>query len=415
MGLTSHELPSRPARELLALLRFGAAAGLPPDAGKWDEIAQLALLHGVAPLLHRALRSPGARACAPPPVCLRLEEERRATALHNLRNYGELQRIANAFRARGIPVIALKGLHLAELVYRDISLRPMSDLDILVPRPRVEQAIAILRELQYGFDADLSQAVEPMLASKCNFGLAANGTDTWLEVHWSLGEPPGQFTGVIEEIWRTAVPGRLGDTGLSILSIEFLLLHVCAHLACGHQFAFSLRALCDIAEIARQPGIRWEIVIDHAQRHGWQRGVAAALRLAHEHLGAEVPPQVLEAIGAHGLDQERLDEAMEHLLACVEMPAELKTAPNLLAAAAAKGPRQALELLWKRVFIPRAELALLYGVPPGSARLPFLYLVRLGSLLRTYAGAAWAMTVSDPVLAAAAARHARLEAWLKGS
>lgn len=420
MGTRSnrHERLSHGARALLGFLqpatRAAAAArvrGLPSQT--WDEILDIALRHGVAPLLHRALQSNGALGPLPNPVRARLEEERRATALDNLRKYGQFRRIARALRQRDIPVIALKGLHLAELVYRDISLRPMSDMDILVPRSQLKQAVATLHGLEYGFDEDLSGAAGAMLETKCNVGFAHRDVDVWLEVHWSLDEPPARYTTVLVDIWRSAVPVRLGDADALVMSPEFLLLYVCAHLACNHTFAFSLRALCDIAEIVRQhPAINWAVVVDHGRRHGWDRGVGAALRLAGDHLGAVVPADALASLGADALDPDMLAEAMEHLLTCIDMPDELRTAPNLIAFAGKRGPVEKLAALWARIFVPRAELALIYGVPESSARLTLYYAVRMRDLLRRYAASAWALNVSDPQLAAAAARHARLAKWI---
>src|SRR5450759_4232027 len=142
-----YERLSPGARALLGFLQPAAGAAAAGRVGElspqaWDETLELALRHGVAPLLQRALRVGDALAELPEHIRTRLEEERRATALDNLRNYGEFRHIARALREREIPVIALKGLQLAELVYRDISLRPMSDLDILVPFAQVGHAVA---------------------------------------------------------------------------------------------------------------------------------------------------------------------------------------------------------------------------------------------------------------------------------
>jgi len=52
-----------------------------------------------------------------------LREARQATALANLEKYGQFRLIATALGEANVPVMALKGLHAAELVYRDVSLR----------------------------------------------------------------------------------------------------------------------------------------------------------------------------------------------------------------------------------------------------------------------------------------------------
>jgi hypothetical protein len=399
---------------LLRLLRAGSSGSARAlETPAWSAAVALARAQGVAPLLHRRLQAEGALGAIPAPLTGQLEEARRATALDNLRKYGEFRRVARALGEAGIPLIALKGLHLAELVYRDISLRPMSDLDILVPRERVADCIAVLRKLDYGYDEDLGLAAEAMLDTKCNLGLAYAELDIWLEVHWALDERHGEATDPAPDIWKTARAARLGDADTLVMSPEFLLLHVCAHLACNHSFAFSLRALCDIAEIVQaHPALDWAAVAEHGSRHHWKRGVAAALRLARDHLGVAVPAPSLAALGGDVLDSGMLAEALAQILSATSLPEGLVTAPNLLALSAARNPGEKAALLWRRVFLPRSELALLYGVSADSPRLPLYYALRLGDLLRRYASGAWALTAGDPAVAEAAARHLRLQRWI---
>lgn len=406
------------ARTLLALVRHpckaGATDGLTPQA--WDETLDLAGRHGVTPLLHRALQAHDLVLVAPEFAKISLEEDRSTTALDNLRKYGEFRRIAQALRKSDIPVMALKGLHLAELVYRDISLRTMSDLDILVPRAELERAIATVQSLEYGFVEDVSGAGPGMLKTKCNIGLAHRRLGVWLEIHWTLAEPGDVYTPPMDDIWRSAVTARLGDADCLVMSPEFVLLYVCAHLACNHVFGFNLRGLCDIAEIVgAYPRIDWEILADHGRHHGWTRGVAAALRLARDHLGAEIPAEALAALSADALDPAMLDEAMEHLLSFSGMPGELTTAPNLLAVSGGGSAWSKCAMLWQRIFVPRAELALLYGIPEHSRRLDLYYAVRLRDLIHRYAAGAWALNVTNPGLSAIAARHVRLKKWISGS
>lgn len=407
MDLSTPVTPPLDEREraLLALLR---SPPQPPAAPDWDAIVGLAVAHGVGPLLGRALAECG---CAPGEVRERLAAERRAVALANLRKHGELRRIVPALAAEGIDLIPLKGLQLAEAVYGDMSLRPMSDMDLLVRRGDVGRALAVLRRQGYGHDVELSDAAGAMLDSKCNVGLEHESLDVWLELHWALEEPPGHSPEAIDAVWRTAGHGRIADTQVRLMAAELLLLHVCVHLARNHAFAFSLRGLCDIAEITRRCAIDWDRVVELAARHGWTRPAAAALWLAREHIGASVPAAALRGLGAGALDRAMLAEAMEHLIGAIELPSSLRTAPNLLAAAS-DGVLGAARILWRRTFLPRAELALLYGVEPRSRRLVLFYAVRLGHLLRRYARDAWNLRLGDRALREAAARHRRLAAWI---
>ena len=406
------------AEHLVSLLRRYPSSGpavtnrSPPFT--WQYIIASVSSHGVAALLHR-LETEGSPATYMPKEYLaRVEDQRRATAFDNLRRYALFEAIAMRLRKQELPVIPLKGLHLAELVYGDISLRPMSDMDILVRREHVEAAVATLQGLGYGFDEDVSAAAGAMGdTTKCNLGLTHRESGAWLEVHWTLGEPPVRYARLLEDVWASARPAMLGDTEALVMAPEHLLLHVCAHLACGHVFLFSLRGLCDIAEIAHvHPTLDWSVVSQAGTRYGLGRGVSAALRLARDHLGAAIPNDVLLRLGADKLDQDMLDEALEHLVSGVDMAGELRTAPNVLALAGTGAPLAKLEAVWNRVFVPRAELSLLYGVPQRSPCLTLYYAVRLKDLLCKYTAAVWAMKVTDPELSASAARHARLSNWI---
>jgi hypothetical protein len=191
---------------------------------------------------------------------------------------------------------------------------------------------------------------------------------------------------------------------------------VCAHLAYHHLFAFDLRALCDIAEIVRAyPALDWAAVVDQGSRHGWGRGVAASLRLARDHLGTAVPAEALATIGGDMLDPELLADALEQLGTFAGIPYELQFSPNLMALKSLIGWRGKIAALWNRIFVPRAELGLIYGVPEHSAHIILYYAVRLRDLVRRYVPSARAFYVSGPHLAATTARNARLARWINGA
>ena len=85
-----------------------------------------------------------------PPEWEALRTARRLTAVDNLRLRHELTRITAALTEAGIPALALKGIVLAYTAYKDPSLRPMMDLDLLVPPRERENAIGVLRKLEFG-------------------------------------------------------------------------------------------------------------------------------------------------------------------------------------------------------------------------------------------------------------------------
>lgn len=417
--VTSVLAPTGPARILLAALRRGCAASTLQHpailgAADWEAVVSLALNHGVAPLLHQVLKDAGALDSLPPKSRENLMNERRTTAMRNLRHYAEFARVSHAMAERGIPLMALKGLHLAELVYGDISLRPMADLDILVPRARVAEASAALQALDYKADTNFSIASDVIVESKFNLGFSHCKYDVYTELHWGISGPGDVYQAPMEEIWRAAVPARLGGIDTLVMSPAFVLLYICAHLACNHAFAFDLRAIMDIAEIVRAyPQLDWSAFSDHANRHGWRRGIAAALLLAREHVGVPIPDEVLATVGAHAPDPALLADALDELIGSPQLPRDLIRAPNVMSLATL-GVAGRLATILRRIFVARTELALLYSVRRDSPRLPFFYAVRLHDLLRKYMASTWVLRGSHPELSETVARRARLAKWISG-
>ena len=71
-----------------------------------------------------------------------------------------MQDLCAAFATNDIPFIALKGFALAPVIYPEVGLRPMRDIDILVPRHKEQLAATTLRQI--GFDLPEEQPTKFM-------------------------------------------------------------------------------------------------------------------------------------------------------------------------------------------------------------------------------------------------------------
>lgn len=115
--------------------------------GDWDAFLDDAVQHGMAPLVHWHLRDK--EVSCPAPV-------RRALAscfLHQ-RSLARVQQdslleIVSRLEGKGVPATVLKGGVLAPLLYPDPALRPMEDLDILVPAGLADDARRLLDEMGF--------------------------------------------------------------------------------------------------------------------------------------------------------------------------------------------------------------------------------------------------------------------------
>src|SRR5262245_45394388 len=138
------------SREFSLLL---SCATSQPDAGRikeaiqrgicWPTLLALAQKHGVRPILCQNLKS----VCwdsIPETFRRHLECSHRVNAQVSLLYVAELLRLLTLFQEKGIRLAAFKGPILGQSLYGDISLREISDLDLIVHEVDVSKAEGIL-------------------------------------------------------------------------------------------------------------------------------------------------------------------------------------------------------------------------------------------------------------------------------
>lgn len=179
-----------------------------------------------------------------------LEELHRITAV-DLATEAELRRLHVAFADRGVPLLLVKGSHLAYSHYARPELRARIDSDLLIAMEQREVADDIfLARLGYEAPAKLSG---DLTATQKQYVKQEHGATVHIvDLHWRLASPQA-FAHVLsfEELYATSValpalgPGARGPSPVHALLIACM--HRIAH---HHDEADRLKWLLDIHVIA---------------------------------------------------------------------------------------------------------------------------------------------------------------------
>lgn len=343
--------------------------------GDWDDLLEQAEQHQVSPLLHRSLDGPERRAVVPAIAMERLEASYFNTAAGNASLFAQLSGVLETFRTAGIPVIGLKGVHLAEIVYGNLTLRSMGDVDLLVKRedlPRVEQAMTGLGYRPQEIRSPRDYAVHRHLLPFVKKGAFP------IEIHRTLDES-GQFEIDVEGLWERARPARIAGVEALVLSPEDLLLHLCLHTAFQHGFRVPLRQVCDLAAAVQRYGqeLDWRGLVRAAETSGLGKVCYYALAVAESLLGAGVPAETLAALQASGGDERMVAVIREYLL----IHPSHRAPGGVKKIIQARGARERLRSFLQSVFPPPARLREIYSLAPGSKAVYGYYPVRLWDLL----------------------------------
>lgn len=270
----------------------------------WRSLIQESDRHGVTPLLYFCVKASG-DSHVPPAIIETLRNAYLHSAAANARRYRQLSTILAALKDELIPVIVLKGAHLAEVVYGGmVGLRTMGDVDLLLRREDLQRSRERLLEI-----------------GCCQSGEGALN----LDIHWNIGDVDlfgnrglavGQFNIDVDGIWERARPAVIGGVTALVLCPEDLLTHLCIHLSYDHLFLDAgLRSLCDLRQTIRHydSQIEWGGVQRRSEKWGMRNGVFLSLLLAKTLLGADVPDQVVESMKPDEWDAEARDWALSQV------------------------------------------------------------------------------------------------------
>lgn len=322
----------------------------------WDALRQIARSERLAPLLYHIL---GDLDIIPLPLKQDLRNAYHRNACRNTVLLGELTKVLHHLAAQGVDVIVLKGAALASMVYKNIAVRPMCDLDLLIRQqdlPVARQVLAAIgytskyAEMQTGFNEEFRN--EEALYKP---GLV----DTYVDLHWRLVSPSYyQRTLSSDWFWETALPTQIGGAPALVLGNEAQVLYLCAHLLLHHS-GHGLLWLHDVASVLTfyQAQIDWEQILIQSQAYNLVLSVRQILTQVADEYHAPIPAHVLEQL--HVLHPSSDEEQVftwrtaKHQTMALRLFTDVVGMPNWL---------QALHLAWNTLFPTRAYMQHRYTI-----------------------------------------------------
>jgi hypothetical protein len=263
----------------------------------WEYFANLAMQHGVLPLIYGYVSQ--------------YESYLSEALLAEFRHYVQLNvgssyvmarkllDILSLFKENALSAFAFKGPSLAVTAYKDLSLRPFSDLDIFVPRKDVLTAKLLLESQGFTltYPAPNKDPLE-WVQSHYHYTFVKEDGDLVVEIHWGIAPrflvPPLDE----ESWWQQQHFVKLLNTPVPRFSPEDQLLLLCIH-GSRHQWE-RLIWICDIALLMKHETIDWSRLIARAQSLRCERMVYLGLLLAHQLLAAPLPEAIALRIHRNG-------------------------------------------------------------------------------------------------------------------
>ena len=277
----------------------------------WSRFGNMAIAEGVAPLIHWTFKHEDtSRIEIPTTVKAQLMAAYYNTTAQNQVMFQELERILEALDKAGIPVIVLKGAALATTVYPEIGLRPMGDLDLLVPRDHIEASFFAVEHLGYrninerptstldwDFEHHLTiiKESEPKVHLELHWNLIAGDAD-WrspnLDWFWANKEP------IDYQSKKSEKNNHSDQSQVYSLSVQSNILYLCNHQFLQH--GDSSRKLLwiydlDILITQNLDQINWEELIDKAIEFKWLQALQFGVLRSRKLFATPIPDYLIKS------------------------------------------------------------------------------------------------------------------------
>jgi hypothetical protein len=199
------------------------------------------------------------------------------------------------FSENAIPAIPFKGPLLANQLYGDIGVRSFGDLDILIQKQDVKNAIHLL--VSHGFIPEIDtieDRVDLYSNQEDNLSLSREKDGCIIELHWDMAgcylAKDITFSDV-DSGSRTSLAGK----DVRCLAPEDLLIYLCVH---GTKHIWErLEWLYSVAVLLENsPDLDWDHIQRRADNWQCQRMLLLGLQLSHDLLGANLPDEIQQKI-----------------------------------------------------------------------------------------------------------------------
>lgn len=287
------------------------------DLPAMQQLVALSQQQGVAPLLYEALAH-----CHEP---LASQVRRQLQPLYyqaiatNQVFLAELQQVLTLLACclppdqRESGVVLLKGADLATTLYPHNGLRPMVDLDMLVPQAQQPRMVQCLQAA--GFELDMPGLTHTFQQQHYRHVSLCRGENPrrFVELHTSLisiaadwRTPPIAWFWQQTEPWTGPQPAGFGP--VLHLTPTANLLYLAAHLMLQHSAANTrLIWLYDLHMLLTRCAERidWDVVVQQAETFEWTAALQAALARTQAAFGSPIPAGVLATLEATTTHRER--------------------------------------------------------------------------------------------------------------
>lgn len=263
----------------------------------WEQMAQLLVKRGIAPMLYAKRELLAAWAETPETFRFAIESAYSSTLMRSMVLYNAFAELLTA--ALTLPqqpvILPLKGVYLSEWLYTDIALRQFSDIDILVKPQDAEVVLELLGQL--GYKEAASEGVSEFTDRHeeiVHYRPMVRGA-VLVEVHVKLHRSSKYYAIDTEAVIERSYKSILCSMSVHAMELHDLIIHTCVHIDKhfrGGDMGFrSFTDLVNLLEVHRS-ALNWENLLQRCEVHSCTNTVMGYIVLVSEFYNVTLPAYI---------------------------------------------------------------------------------------------------------------------------
>ena len=281
----------------------------------WNDLFKFAQKQGISCYLYYSLRQKKSENLIPEDWQRKVNLQLMHYSAGNIKHLQELEEISLAFNKVQIPVIFLKGSHLAFHVYPSPSLRPMGDIDLFVREENVQKAIDTL--LASGYRSNYFTLENLKKHTRHLPPFTRKGKKS-IELHWTLIQPHFHTSGTEQTMnWliNATEEKQFGKSRALVFKPNAIVFQLMLHIGLNDGLRSSLKNLTDLTVLIQrfQKEIEWEVITNRILETSFARPYALVGWLANNMVGANIPYKFFQAMNVE-ISEEIKAAALSRIL-----------------------------------------------------------------------------------------------------
>jgi hypothetical protein len=345
----------------------------------WELFTSNAIRNSMGPLVYKSFTYVKNYSSIPESTISKLKQTYYISFNRNKFIYEYLRIAAKAISEKGKSVIALKGIFLADKIYRDIGLRHMSDIDLLVKKEDAKECQSILHSVGFKTQERFkSEFIRSTHDTKHLPQLVKDNVS--IELHLKTHTDDCEYNVNIDDYWQYAVPVEINNISCMALSPNDLLQHLCLHL--DYHFKngnIQLSSYCDIAEVLKfyKHDIKWDAFEQSCNNYNCSKNAYVHLYIAHKYFDAILPEYEVNRASRYA-DEQSENMFIAYLKGDVDAIANDISNSNINKLKRVEGTVKKIRYLLNDIFPSAAFMRSRYKIKNKSL-LYWYYIIRLNS------------------------------------